>query len=61
MSITAVPISMRRVFAPTAARSGKGEESEVMDSKIGPVRAQFLGGNGEVNGLQECVCRRARL
>src|ERR1035437_9833457 len=27
MSITAVPISMRLVFAPTAARSGKGEAS----------------------------------
>src|SRR5665811_1830957 len=26
---------------------------EVMDSKIGAVGAQFLGGNGEVNGLQE--------
>jgi hypothetical protein len=27
MSITAVSISMRRVFAPTAASSGKGEAS----------------------------------
>jgi hypothetical protein len=27
MSITAVPISMRLVFASTAANSGKGEES----------------------------------
>jgi hypothetical protein len=34
---------------------------EVMDSKIGPVRAQFLGGNGQVDGLQERVCRRAGL
>ena len=25
------------------------------------VGAQLLGGNGEVNGLQECVCRRAGL
>jgi hypothetical protein len=25
---------------------------EVMDSKIGSVRAQFLGGNGQVDGLQ---------
>ena len=34
---------------------------EVMDPKIGSVRAQFLGGNGQVDGLQECVCGRARL
>jgi hypothetical protein len=31
---------------------------EVMDPKIGSVRAQFLGGNGQVDGLQECVCGR---
>lgn len=49
MSITAVPISMRLVFALTAARQRKGEASsayEVMNAKIGAVRAQFLGGNG---------------
>jgi hypothetical protein len=34
---------------------------EVMDPKIGPVGAQFLGGNGEVDGLQERVRRRAGL
>jgi hypothetical protein len=34
---------------------------EVMDSKIGPVRAQFLGGNGQVDGLQERVCGRSGL
>ena len=34
---------------------------EVMDPKIGPVRAQFLGGNGEVDGLQERVRGRAGL
>ena len=34
---------------------------EVMDPEIGSVRAQFLGGNGEVDGLQECVGGRARL
>jgi hypothetical protein len=34
---------------------------EVMDSKISPVRAQCLGGNGQVDGLQECVCGRAGL
>src|SRR5207302_11507234 len=28
---------------------------EVMDPKIGPVGAQFLGGNGEVDGLQERI------
>jgi hypothetical protein len=33
----------------------------VMDSKIGPVRAQFLGGNGQVDGWQERVCGRAGL
>ena len=43
-------------------REWRGElAGEVMHSKIGPVRAQFLGGDGEVNGLQECVCRRARV
>jgi len=64
MSITAVPISMRLVFAPTAASREKrrGELAhEVMDPKIGSVRTQFLGGNGQVDGLQECVCGRARL
>src|SRR5258705_5271714 len=34
---------------------------EVMDPEIGSVRAQLLGGNGQVDGLQECVCGRARL
>jgi len=33
----------------------------VMDPKIGSVRAQFLGGHGEFDGLQERVCRRAGL
>jgi hypothetical protein len=32
---------------------------EVMDSEIGSVRAQFLGGNGQVDGLQERVRGRA--
>jgi hypothetical protein len=64
MSITAVPISMRLVFAPTAASSGerRGElAGEVMDPKIGSVRAQFLCGNGQVDGLQERLRGRAGL
>jgi len=34
---------------------------EVMDPKIGPVGAQFLGGNGQVDGLQERIRGRAGL
>jgi hypothetical protein len=26
-----------------------------MDPEIGSVRAQFFGGNGQVDGLQECI------
>jgi hypothetical protein len=34
---------------------------EMMDPKIGPVGAQFLGGNGQVDGLQERIRGRAGL
>ena len=34
---------------------------EVMDAEIGPVRAQLLGGDGQIDGLQERVGCRARL
>ena len=64
MSITAVPISMRLVFAPTAASRGKGRgelSGEVMHTKIGAVGAQFFSRNGEIDGLQQGVFRRARL
>ena len=64
MSMTAVPISMRLVFAPTAARSGKRRSElagEVVNAEIRPVRAQLLGRDGQIDGLQERVGRRARL
>src|SRR4030081_412484 len=64
MSMTAVPISIRLVFAPTAANSGNGEASwggEVMDPEIGPVRAELFGGNGEIDRLQQRIGGRARL
>ncbi len=41
---------------------GRGELArEMVDPEIGPVRAQFLGGDGQVDGLQECVPGRAGL
>jgi len=64
MSMTAVPISMRLVFAPTAASSGNGEASwraKMMDPEIGPVRAELFGGNGEIDRLQQRIGGRARL
>ncbi len=45
MSITAVPISILLVLAPTAASSGKGEASwprEMMHAEIGAVGAELL-------------------
>ena len=61
MSITAVPISMRLVLAPIAARSGNGDAElagEVMHAEIRSVRAKFFGGDGQVDGLQERIgCR----
>ena len=32
----------------------------MMNAEIGAVRAEGLGGDGKVDGLQECVGRRAR-
>ena len=64
MSITAVPISMAAGLRTDGRQQGKrrGELArEVMDPKIGSVRAQFLGSNGQVDGLQECARGRARL
>ena len=70
MSMTAVPISMRLVFAPTAASSGKRRAElagEMMDLKIGSVRAQLLGGNGQLDRLRSvsaaervCDCDEGR-
>ena len=34
---------------------------EVMDAEIGAIRAQFFGGNGEIDGLQQRIRGRARL
>ena len=43
-------------------REGRGElAGEMMHAEIGAVRAQLLGGDGQVDGLQERVGRRARL
>src|SRR6476659_159827 len=63
MSMTAVPISIVLVFAPQAASSGNGDPSwrEVVHPEIGPVRAERLGCDGEVDGLQERVGAGARL
>jgi hypothetical protein len=58
MSMTAVPISMRLVRAPTAASRGKGRGElarEVMHAEVRAVHAQALGFDGEVDGLQERV------
>ena len=43
-------------------REGRGELArEMMDPEIGAVRAQLLGGNGEVDGLQQRIRGRAGL
>ena len=58
MSITAVPISIREVRAPTAASSGNGDAQlpgEVVHPEVGAVRAQLLGGHRQLDGLQQRV------
>ncbi len=64
MSITAVPISMLLVRAPAAAeqREGRAElAGEMVDAEIGPVGADFLGRDGELDRLQQGVGGGARL
>ncbi len=61
ISITAVPISIRDVRAPTAASSGNGDPScraKWCTPEVGAVRAQLLGGHRQVDGLQQRVRRR---
>jgi hypothetical protein len=65
MSITPVPISMRFVLAPTAARSGKGEGGrellgKVVDTKVSPVRTEFLCRHGQLNRLLQHIARGPR-
>ena len=64
MSMTAVPISMRLVLraAGREQRERRAElAGEVMHPEIGPVRAELLGRDGELDRLQQRVGRRARL
>ncbi len=64
MSITAVPISILRALAPTAASSGTCDASllrEVMNAKVGTVHYQAFGLDGEVNGLQKHISCGPRL
>ena len=58
MSITAVPISIRLVRAPTAASSGNGEAElagEVVYTEVGAVGSELLGGDGQVDRLQQGI------
>jgi hypothetical protein len=59
MSITPVPISIRRIAVPIAASSGNGAQfcraPEVVDADEGPVDADRLGGDGELDGLAQPV------
>ena len=58
MSITAVPISMRLVRAPIAASNGKGDAelpSEVMDADERAVDTELLGGDRELDRLDEGI------
>ena len=60
--MTAVPVSMVFVFAPTAARSGKRRRQlprKVVDAEIRAVRTEFFGGNGKIDGLEQRVTRGA--
>src|SRR3954454_1877927 len=64
MSITPVPISIRLVRAPTAARSGNGEASwrgELVDPVVRAVDADLLGRHRQVDGLQQRVGGGPRL
>jgi len=64
MSITAVPISIVRVRAPMAASSGKGEPKlprEMVHAEVRSVGAHFLGGDGELDGLEQRIGRGAYL
>ena len=67
MSMTAVPISIVFVRAPTAARSGNGEPSwraKLVHAEIRAIEAQFFGGYRELDRLQKrirrCVYVRVR-
>ena len=58
--MTAVPISMRLVFAPQRREQRKRRAElarEVMHSEIGPVRAEFFGGDGKLDRLQQRIGR----
>ena len=62
--MTAVPISMRLVRAPIAASSGNGERElagEVVDPEVGAVGAQLLGGDRQLDGLEQRVRRGPHL
>ena len=64
MSMTAVPISIRLVFAPHRRQQRKRRAElagEVMHAEVGPVRAELLGRDGQVDRLQQRVGRRSRL
>jgi hypothetical protein len=69
-SIVSKCAPMGAPFSPSSAERTDGRQQgkrrgelarEVMDLKMGSVRAQFLGGNRQIDGLQECVCGRAGL
>ena len=62
--MTAVPISMRLVLRADGRqqRERRGElAGEMMHAEIGAVGAELLGRDGQVDGLQQRVGRRARL
>jgi hypothetical protein len=43
-------------------REGRAQlTGEMMDAKVGPVRAESFGGDGQVAGLKQCVARRPHL
>ena len=64
MSMTAVPISILDVRAPTAASSGNGEPElarEVVHAVVGTIRANLLGRNGQLERLDQRIGRGPHL
>ena len=61
--MTAVPISIRVVRADgSEQREGRAKlAGEVMHTEVSPVRAELLGGDSQVDRLQQGVGSRSRL